>query len=231
MKIRKSIAIAAAGAVAVVGLGTTGAVAGKMVGSQQIKKNAVTSKHIKKNAVKSGHIVDGTIKARDLKGNLKAKIQDGAKSDVQVEVAEMDAEVTTIKHIGGSINDNNTALDGTELSLPAGEYLVTVDGAFMKNEAAADTWGTDIFPQISLFVDKSGDGNFQWQEDEGDISPNTLMTEAADRHLFVSGTTVLNLDEETDVSLLAFGYAADQSSKASGDIDVIEARITASKIG
>ena len=231
MSIRKSIAVAAAGAVAIVGLGTTGAVAGKMVGSQQIKKNAVKSKQIAKNAVKSGHIADGAVAARDLRPNLVNKIKVGVQSGVQVEVAEMKPETTTINKIGGPIADNKTEVEGTELTLKKGTYLVTVDGAFKKAEDAAETWGTEIYPQLSLFIDHEDDGNYDWEAGEGDISPNALMPEAADRHIQVSGTTVVTLEKKTPLSLLAFGYAADGSSKASGEIDVIDATLTASKIG
>lgn len=135
----------------------------------------------------------------------------------------------TIANVGGPINTNNTNLD-TGFTLPAGKYLITVDGAFMS-AVASSTPDVDVYPQLSLWLDKSGDGAFQWQEGEGDISPNALMPDAADRHISTSGRTIVTLDAETNVGLFGFGYTATRGSERSGEIDVVSAMLTATPLG
>lgn len=133
-----------------------------------------------------------------------------------------------VEHIGGPINDNATNL-GVDLTLPAGSYVVTVDGAFSSDAAAADP-SVDVWPQLSLWLDRNGDGAFRWQDGEGDISPNALMPTKADRHIWVHGTTVVTLDTETKVGLLGFGYTSTQGSERSGEIDVVRATLTATPL-
>lgn len=228
--VRKNIAILVLAAVAALGLTTTGAVAGiglgkATVGSWHIKDGTIKSKDIKDGKVKSPDIKDGGIKPHDLHPAVRDNINQPGTRGVQV--ATLEAPVT-ITDIGGPINDNNTDT-GVSLTLPAGEYLVTVDGAFMSGAAASDP-DVEIHPQLSLWLDHDGDGGFMWQNGEGDISPNALMPTAADRHISVSGSTVVSLAKETDIGLLAFGYAEDQSSKRSGEIDVIAATLTATPL-
>ncbi len=152
---------------------------------------------------------------------------DGADAAVNVTTATLGAKVTVAK-IGGPINDNNTNLN-TGFTLQPGTYVVSVSGAFENNTAAASD--VAVHPQLSLWLDKDGDGAFRWQDGEGDISPNTLMSKPVGRHVSVSGTTVITLTEATPVGLLAHGYAEDQSSAGSGEIDVVNAVLTATKIG
>jgi hypothetical protein len=156
--------------------------------------------------------------------------QDGAdgKDGVFVQDAATLAAPKKIVNIGGPINTNNTDL-GVKLTLPAGKYLLTVDGAFM---AAADSSAptVSVWPQLSLWIDKSKDGAFQWQQGEGDISPNALMPNQKDRHIWVHGSSVVELTEELNVGLLAFGYTSTQGSERSNEIDVIRATLTATPI-
>lgn len=87
-----------------------------------------------------------------------------------------------------------------------------------------------VWPQLSLWIDRSQsdekgkvdlpDGKFDWHNNEGDISPNAQMPEAYDRHIAVSGTTILTLTEKTYVGLIGFGYA----SNGSGHDGVIQVR-------
>lgn len=221
MNIRKSVAIAAAGAVAVVGLGASGAVADRMIGSKQLKQNAVKSKHIK----------NGTIKGKDLAKGLRKKVNApgeqgpaGKDGTVAWQTATM-ANPTTIEHIGGSINADYTPLE-TSLTLQPGTYVVTVDGSFFNTNG---DFGADVYPQISLWVERNGDEGFQWQDD-GDISPNALIPSVADRHIAVSGNSVLTVTEETEIALIAHGYTSTKGSQGSGDILVDKATLTAAKI-
>lgn len=56
MRVHKPIAVTAAGTMLVIGLGTTGAVADRLIGSAQIKADAVKSKHIDNGAVSSSDL-------------------------------------------------------------------------------------------------------------------------------------------------------------------------------
>jgi hypothetical protein len=143
-----------------------------------------------------------------------------------VQAASLDAPKAIAK-IGGPINDNNTKL-GVELELPAGKYVVTVDGAFQSSATAANA-AVNVWPQLSLWLDKNADNQFAWQT-EGDISPNALMPTAPNRHIWVHGTTVIELAETTKVSLLGFGYTSTQGSERSGEINVIRATLTATPL-
>ena len=248
---RSRTAAVVAGALVVVGLGATTATAGKLVGSKDIAKEAVASKHIKDGSIKKKDLSAGINKALGQSGEQgpagpageqgpagpageqgpagPAGVDgaDGADAAVNVTTATLGAKVTVAK-IGGPINDNNTNLN-TGFTLQPGTYVVSVSGAFENNTAAASD--VAVHPQLSLWLDKDGDGAFRWQDGEGDISPNTLMSKPVGRHVSVSGTTVITLTEATPVGLLAHGYAEDQSSAGSGEIDVVNAVLTATKIG
>ena len=229
---RSRTAAVVTAAALVVGLGAGTATAGKLVGSKDIAKNAVTSKHIKNGTVKKADLSDGVKKALDRSGTqgpagpAGPAGADGADAAVNVTTARL-TDSTPIDKIGGPINDNNTNLE-TGFTLQPGTYVVTVSGAFENNTAA--TTDVNVYPQISLWLDKNKDGAFRWQDGEGDISPNARMSLTQGRHVSVSGTTVITLDAETPVGLLAHGYAEDTSDKRSGEIDVIDAVLTATKI-
>ncbi|MDP3892486.1 hypothetical protein [Nocardioides sp.] len=231
---RSRLALIAAGAVALsLFAGSTGAVANRLISGKDIAKGAVTSKHISDKTIKARDIKPGAVKMKHLAPNVQDKVNftppaqgspPVANGITGVEVAALEAPVS-IEKIGGPINDNNTDLE-VGLTLPAGTYLVSVDGLIQSDVAAADP-SVDVYPQISLWVDRSGDGSFQWQAEEGDISPNALMPDQPNRHISVSGQSVVTLTEETYVGLLAFGYTSTQGSERSGELDVRHALLTA----
>lgn len=161
-----------------------------------------------------------------LPGAAGAKGDKGDKGDPGISsltVAELPAP-KAITTIGGPINTGNTNLD-TGLTLPAGRYLVNVDAAFMSS-VDSTVPNTEVYPQVSLWIDKDASGTFAWQT-EGDISPNAIMPLAKDRHISTNGTTVVTLTEETYVGLVGFGYTSTQGSERSGEINVVRAVITA----
>ncbi len=234
-------AAVAVGATLVVGLGASGSIAASVITSKDIKNETIKSKDIKDNTIQSRDVKDGSLVGADIAdGSIGlADLAPGARGAAAaqgvgvngVEVVTL-AAPTVIAKIGGPINDNNTNLN-TALTLPAGKYLVTVDGAF-ESAAAAVNADVDVFPQLSLWLDKNGDNKFRWQDGEGSISPNTLMPTAKNLHRSVSGTTVITLTAPTKVGLLAFGYASDTSAARSGDqpdaIKVTAATITATPL-
>jgi hypothetical protein len=215
------------------------------VGTSELRNNDVRRGDIKDGAVGPGEILDGSVRAADLDDGLAESLKgekgdpgeagapgadgadgaDGKDGVFAVQAAALAAPMA-IEKIGGPINDNNTDL-GVALTLPAGKYVVTVDGAF-SSDTAGDA-AVDIYPQLSLWLDKNADGAFTWS-DEGDISPNAVMPTAANRHISVHGTTVVTLEAETKVGLLGFGYTSTQGSERSGEIDVVRAALTATPV-
>lgn len=235
-----------AGAVVVVGLGATGATAARLITGADIKNGTVESVDVANNSLTSADIgynslkgtdiangslstvdiANGTVGLIDLAPDAKSALAPG-EGFAGLEAASL-AAPTAIASIGGPINTNNTDLD-TGLTLQPGRYLISVDGQFESDTPASEP-AVDVYPQLSLWLDKSGDGAFQWQQGEGDISPNALMPDAANRHITVSGSSVIELTAETYVGLLAFGYDSNQGTARSGEIDVTSATITATPL-
>jgi len=132
-----------------------------------------------------------------------------------------------ITTIGGPINDGYTDLV-TNVALAAGTYLVTIDAAFDSAVDAADP-SVEVYPQVSLWIDRDGDNDFTWQ-DEGDISPNAVMPVAKNRHVSSSGITQITLTEPTEIGLVAHGYTSTQGSERSGEINVVRAVLGTIKV-
>jgi hypothetical protein len=164
--------------------------------------------------------VDG---AKGEKGDPGADGKDG-KDGVVRPVSDSLAAPMAITNIGGPINDRYTDL-GTGVTLPAGTYIVTVDAAF--ESAQAGDPAVEVYPQVSLWIDRDHDGLFDWKKNEGDISPNAIMPVANNRHISASGVTQVTLIEETFVGLVAHGYTSTQGSERSGEIDVVRAVVGA----
>ncbi|MFS3129422.1 hypothetical protein ACLM5J_13560 [Nocardioides sp. Bht2] len=228
------MAAVAAGALIVVGFGTTGAVADRLIGSSQIKKNAVTSKHI----------ANGTISSSDLSSSVRKQLAKTGKTgpagargpagpagSISFEHAVM-AGTPVVDNIGGSIKERYTDLD-TSITLQPGTYQISVDGSFI-NGTALDA-DAKVYPQLSVWIDKNKDGKFDWNADaslnEGSISPNALIPTVIGRHIQVSGSTVLTVSAPTTVQLVAFGYDAAEQSTGAGTIKVNAAEISALKVG
>jgi hypothetical protein len=130
----------------------------------------------------------------------------------------------TIANIGGPINSGYTDL-GTGVFLDAGTYLVTVDAAFISDQAGDPA--VEVYPQVSLWIDRNHDLKFTWQS-EGDISPNAIMPTAANRHISASGITQVTVNaDHTYVGLVGFGYTSTQGSERSGQINVVRAVVSA----
>lgn len=230
--IKNRIVAVSTGAAIVVALGATGATAARLITSADIKNETITTSDVKNGSLTGADVATGGITGTDLKDGsvVLNDLSPGTQSILRpktgtsgVKVADL-ANDTAIAHIGGPINANHTDLD-TGVTLPAGTYLVTVDGDFESATAAADP-SIDVYPQLSLWLDLDGNGSFTWQNGEGDISPNALMPDAANRHISTSGSTVIELTEPTYVGLVAFGYDSNQGDARSGEINVINATLT-----
>ena len=124
--------------------------------------------------------------------------------------------------IGGPIADNHTPLPGATLSLPAGDYLIQVYGAFQIPNLAGpiecNLFVADIWPQLTFWMDEDGGTAGEYDGGEGLISPNVLMPDCNGRHANVSGEIVISPDVTTSVGLIAFGYNSAGSSEGSGAI-------------
>lgn len=211
--------------VVAVGVGATALAL--LAGGAGFAAGQINSGDIKDNSVRSVDVKDGNLKLKDLSEWTKKNLSEDNDSFAET-TGNVLADAKTIESIGGPINNNNTDLE-VGITLKPGRYVVTVDGAFISDQAAGEG-APAVYPQLSLWIDRNHDGGFQWQQDEGDISPNALMPAAANRHISVHSSTVIVLTETTDVGLLGFGYAADQSSARSGEIDVDRAVLTATPL-
>ncbi|HTE60279.1 MAG TPA: hypothetical protein VK631_07995, partial [Solirubrobacteraceae bacterium] len=89
----------------------------------------------------------------------------------------------------------------------------------------------EVYPQVSLFIDKDADGRLDYSTDpaanEGDISPNAIMPTAANRHISTSGITQVTLAAGQKLGLAAFGYTSTQQNERSGEIKVVRAVVGA----
>lgn len=251
MKVHSVVAVVAIGAVLAVGVGTTGAVADRLIGSGQIKPGAVKSKHID----------NATITSSDLSSALRSQLskagRPGPKGDTGTPGAQgpqgvagatgapgapgADASIVfrhaatvgqpTITHIGGPIKTRFTDLD-TSITLQPGTYRLSVDGEFLNTAALAA--GAQVYPQLSVWTDRDNDNEFDYSANpaltEGGISPNALMPRPTDRHIHVAGTTVITVTNQTDVQLVAFGYDSEGGAAGSGQIKVSRAEISALKV-
>jgi hypothetical protein len=128
-------ALAVAGLALFVALGGTSYAAGLLIGTKQIKNNAVTSKKIKNNrvsssdlknnGVQSADIADGTLELTDLSGPLQGKVNDVAAG--LVDTAQLaNGAVTNPKLATNSVSSSKVAPNsltsgdlGSRLSAPA----------------------------------------------------------------------------------------------------------------
>ena len=200
---------------------------------KDIKTGAVSesrlSKGVRNKLNEPSTTVSGSPGAAGAKGDTGAAGSKGDKGDkgpagILGSLADSLAAPMAIAKIGGPINANNTDLH-TGLTLPAGTYIVTVDAAFESSQAGDAA--VEVYPQVSLWIDRDDNGAFTWQTGEGDISPNAIMPRAANRHISASGLTHVTLTEETYVGLVAHGYTSTQGSERSGQINVVRAVIGA----
>ena len=126
--------------------------------------------------------------------------------------------------IGGSIAADHDDMPGATLSLPAGDYLVQVYGAFQIPDLTpadgidCDLFGVDIWPQLTFWMDEDGGTVGEYDGGEGIISPNVLMPNCNGRHANVSGEIVISPDVATSVGLVGFGYNSDGSDEGTGEI-------------
>jgi hypothetical protein len=245
--VRKSILACVAVALIV---GTTSATAATLVTGKQVKDGSLTGADVKNGSLRKADLSDKAINS--LKGKNGATGPQGAagakgevgpaglagkegvngkdgkdgKDAVVTPVSKVFAP-TTIVDIGGSITARQTPL-GT-LELDPGTYIVTVDAAF-ESTSAGDA-AVEVYPQVSLFIDKDDDGRLDYSTDpmvnEGDISPNAIMPTAANRHISTSGITQVTLTAGQKLGLAAFGYTSTQGNERSGQIKVVRAVIGA----
>jgi hypothetical protein len=137
-------ALAVAGLALFVALGGTSYAAGLLIGTKQIKNNAVTSKKIKdnrvsssdlkNNGVRSADIADGTLELTDLSGPLQAKVNDVAGGLVDTGQLANGA-VTNPKLATNSVSSSKVAAN----SLTSGDLGSSSVGS---SEIAANAVGT-----------------------------------------------------------------------------------------
>ncbi len=211
---KKNIVIVALAVVAALAITTTGAVAGVDI--------------VRKGSIGSWHIKDDTVRAKDLKPNLRQKVANGNKALRKIEQNQADwseqneivpiySESTKdqiITQTGGSWGTleapNATQLDA--VTLPAGRYVLTTEGFF--TEAGGD--GNPDPAQMQVAV-RMADGT-KWGVDLGTCFTTTGT--APGRDYTCSTTRVVTLESETEVLVFGFGYnVEDQSGSNSGEFE------------
>lgn len=125
--------------------------------------------------------------------------------------------------IGGPIKTNGTKLS-LDMTVPAGKYLVTVSGQIDRHQDAAKP-GRATQPQLSLWRDKNNNGEFEWQDGEGSISPNCTIPDTTGRSCTVSGSTVITTTVAEHWKFVAFGYNGDGSDAGSNELAVSNATL------
>lgn len=133
------------------------------------------------------------------------------------------ADPTEVGLIGGPIKANGTKLS-MDLTVPAGKYLTTVSGQIDRHQDAAKP-GRATQPQLSLWIDSNNNGEFEWQDGEGSISPNCTIPDTTGRSCTVSGSTVLTFTEAKHLKFVAFGYNGDGSDAGSNELAVSNATL------
>lgn len=109
--------------------------------------------------------------------------------------------------VGGSWSTNHTDIDDADV--PAGTYLVTVNGNFIRSKA--DTTGTPATPVFQVQVNANGQ---QVTAYTGEFPSQTVANSIEQS---ASGFAVITLPSATAVSLDLFGYNADRSARGSGE--------------
>lgn len=125
--------------------------------------------------------------------------------------------------VGGPIKTNGTKLS-MDLTVPAGTYLVTVSGQIDRHQDAAKP-GRATQPQLSLWRDKNNNGEFEWQDGEGSISPNCTIPDTTGRSCTVSGSTKISTTATEHWKFVAFGYNGDGSDAGSNELAVSNATL------
>jgi hypothetical protein len=198
-------------------------------GSIPNAKGAVTNWHLGKGAVYGDNlgpgmvqwfttVYNGSVHEIGLDADLKAKV-----NDTRTTVLAASATPADIAKIGGPIAANGTKLS-IDLVAPAGKYLVNLGGQIDRKVTAA-TPDKQTQPQLSLWRDADNDGVFEWQAGEGSISPNATIPDTKDRSVTVAGQTVITLEAETHLKVIAFGYNNDTSAAGGGELAVSDATL------
>lgn len=180
------------------------------------------------NSVTSGSVVDGSLYQRDLNNEVAANFLD--RRPVVYTATLVEPEVVTT--VGGPIQTGVTKLP-TAITLQPGTYLVEVSAQFQRTVAAA-AGDPVVRPQVSMWLDKDGNDEYNWNDGEAvykAASPSTVLPVVANRHASVSTQSRVTVTEPTKIQVGAFAYADDQSSTGSGQFAVTSATLTALRFG
>jgi hypothetical protein len=183
----------------------------------------VTVAMVPPNSVNSSSVVNNSLTEHDFTPFTRDKLN---------ERAAVLAEKVTIVNIGGPIAGEGRATKvPMQLTMQPGKYLMRLSGAFQRNTAAADG-DPAIRPQVSIWLDLNGDDSYDWQigEQGGNISPNVLIPTRTGRHMSFSGETFVVISDPTVVQVAAFGYADDGGTAGSGQIDLVAATLTSTRV-
>jgi hypothetical protein len=156
------------GAVLLVTVAGTGAVAGDLIGSGDINNNSIKSKDVRTNTLRSSDIKDGSLQPRDLGNALKRLIgNSGVQGPAQAPAANLDAledRVSTLENqVALLMINQNCAFD------------------FPDQKMWEVSWGWS-------FDDRNGnEPKFTATDNGGLVEINDKPTDWTDPHLYVTG--------------------------------------------
>lgn len=215
----RTIAVTAGAAILAVA-GSTGAVAGSLVNSADIKNDSVRSADVK----------DGNLRMKDLKPAVADRIKEGGPQGPQGPQGDPASDVlgssvvnetfsANVANIGGSFTTRATQAGTFELQ--PGTYLLSTDGFFITNDTTSG--------MTRMQVAVRGQDGSQWGSDLGTCFTGLIST-LANREATCNTTRTVVIGETTTVDVKAFGYADNQGSADSGKVDAMLS-VSAVKIG
>lgn len=208
--LRSRTVAVAAGAGVLVGAGGIGAAS---AAGAHLPWNSVGTHQIRNGSVRSIDVHNGSLGMRDLNHYTENQIQ--GKADNGTLGANFTTNPTPVAHIGGKFSENATALG--KFTLKPGTYVVNAEGLF---ESMSATTGSSQL-QLALRSD-SGEGFGTCFT--GETSPTS------GRDASCTSTKAVTVSDTTTVTVYAFGYQDDQSSKDSGSWMAV-GRVNAIQVG
>lgn len=237
----KLAAAASAATLLVVGFGAAGADAAKWITGKDIKNNSITGADIKNNSLTGADIKNGSINAKQLSTSLQKQLDQRAKDGARgpagpqgpkgedgasAELAFADTfERTTIQKIGGSFKANATEI--SEFTLAPGTYLIQMDAIFYYNKSTPMTSAPQL--QAALRIEDEAKPE-EWGVDAGTVFATFPGVTTHEREAQGSSFRVIELDQESTVTLYGFGYNPSGSGAGAGQFDVMTT-VVAQKIG
>lgn len=238
--INRTVAVVA-GAAVVVAFGVSGAVAGSLVGSKQIRDGGVRTADLHRGAVTSVKVADHSLRVRDLTDGARTALEgdegprgprgfrgpQGEQGDPASDVfgrlaasGQNDPLTRTwITDVGGTVKNTEVgqgATHVTSIDLEPGTYLVSAYGHFDRRDATQTGYlepTTDTYGALVLWT---GGAQFLDFADAAGTYFTGAISPAGYTEATASGSQILTVTEPTTLHVGGFGYNEDRSGFGSG---------------